>query len=148
MDAEAQTVVTASVAGAKDRIIYWTTTCIVCAVMVFSIINFVFNDHFPFPDGKESAFAHLGLPHYFKIELTTVKIFGVLALLVPGVPLKIKEFAYFGFGITLISAAIAHFSVGDASNLSVIYVLDPLLFFGALVVSYVYFNKLSRARHE
>ncbi len=148
MDAEAQTVVTASVAGAKDRIIYWTTTCIVCAVMVFSIINFVFNDHFPFPDGKESAFAHLGLPHYFKIELTTSKIFGVLALLVPGVPLKIKEFAYFGFGITLISAAIAHFSVGDASNLSVIYVLDPLLFFGALVVSYVYFNKLSRARHE
>ncbi len=145
MDAEAQTVVTASVAGAKDRIIYWTTTCIVCAVMVFSIINFVFNDHFPFPDGKESAFAHLGLPHYFKIELTTSKIFGVLALLVPGVPLKIKEFAYFGFGITLISAAIAHFSVGDASNLSVIYVLDPLLFFGALVVSYVYFNKLSRA---
>jgi len=145
MDAEAQTVVTASVAGAKDRIIYWTTTCIVSAVMVFSIINFVFNDHFPFPDGKESAFAHLGLPHYFKIELTTSKIFGVLALLVPGVPLKIKEFAYFGFGITLISAAIAHFSVGDASNLSVIYVLDPLLFFGALVVSYVYFNKLSRA---
>jgi len=148
MDAEAQTVVTASVAGAKDRIIYWTTTGIVSAVMVFSIINFVFNDRFPFPDGKESAFAHLGLPHYFKIELTTAKIFGVLALLVPGVPLKIKEFAYFGFGITLISAAIAHFSVGDASNLSVIYVLDPLLFFGALVVSYVYFNKLSRARHE
>jgi len=132
----------------KDRIIYWTTTGIVSAVMVFSIINFVFNDRFPFPDGKESAFAHLGLPHYFKIELTTAKIFGVLALLVPGVPLKIKEFAYFGFGITLISAAIAHFSVGDASNLSVIYVLDPLLFFGALVVSYVYFNKLSRARHE
>ncbi len=132
----------------KDRIIYWTTTGIVSAVMVFSIINFVFNDRFPFPDGKESAFAHLGLPHYFKIELTTAKIFGVLALLVPGVPLEIKEFAYFGFGITLISAAIAHFSVGDASNLSVIYVLDPLLFFGALVVSYVYFNKLSRARHE
>ncbi len=132
----------------KDRIIYWTTTGIVSAVMVFSIINFVFNDRFPFPDGKESAFAHLGLPHYFKIELTTAKIFGVLALLVPGVPLKIKEFAYFGFGITLISAAIAHFSVGDASNLSAIYVLDPLLFFGALVVSYVYFNKLSRARHE
>jgi hypothetical protein len=112
--------------------------------MVFSIINFVFNDHFPFPDGKEGAFTHLGLPNYFKIELTTAKIFGLLALLVPSVPRRVKEFAYFGFGITLVSAAIAHFSVGDASNLSVIYVLDPLFFFGALVVSYVYFNKLSR----
>lgn len=145
MDSETQTVVTASAVATKDRIIYWTTTGIVSAVMVFSIINFVFNDHFPFPDGKEGAFVHLGLPNYFKIELTTAKIFGVLALLVPGVPRKIREFAYFGFGITLVSAAIAHFSVGDATNLSVIYVLDPLLFFGALVVSYVYFNKLSRA---
>jgi hypothetical protein len=32
--------------------------------MVFSIINFVFNDHFPFPDGPEGAFIHLGFPPY------------------------------------------------------------------------------------
>jgi hypothetical protein len=125
----------------KDRIIYWTTTGIVCAVMVFSIINFIFNDHFPFPDGPEGAFVHLGLPNYFKIELTTAKIFGVLALLIPATPRKIKEFAYFGFGITLLSAGIAHFSAGDA-RLSILFVLDPLIFLGILVVSYVYFNKL------
>ena len=127
-----------------SRIIYWTSTGIVCFIMTFSIINFVFNDHFPFPNGRESAFVHLGLPHYFKVELTTAKILGVLALLVPGVPRKIKEFAYFGFGLTLVSAAIAHFSVGDARNLSVLYVLDPLFFFGVLVVSYLYWNKLRR----
>jgi hypothetical protein len=125
----------------KDRIIYWTTTGIVCAVMVFGIINFVFNDHFPFPDGPEGAFVHLGLPNYFKIELTTAKIFGVLALLIPSTPRKMKEFAYFGFAITLLSAGIAHFSVGDA-RLSILFVIDPLIFLGILVVSYVYFNKL------
>src|SRR4249920_2521112 len=37
------------------------------------------------------------------------KILGVLALLIPSIPARIKEFAYFGFGITLISASIAHF---------------------------------------
>ena len=83
-----------------EKVIYRTTTGIVCAVMIFSIINFIFNDHFPFPNGPEGAFVHLGLPRYFKIELTIAKILGVLALLIPSVPSKIKEFAYFGFGIT------------------------------------------------
>ena len=128
----------------RERVIYRTTTAIVCAVMIFSIINFIFNDHFPFPNGPEGAFVHLGLPKYFKIELTTAKILGVLALLIPNVPFKIKEFAYFGFGITLISDSIAHFARGDAS-LSVLFVIDPLFFLTLLVVSYLYFQK-SRSR--
>jgi hypothetical protein len=128
----------------KDKVIYWTSTGIVAAVMIFSIVNFVFNDHFPFPNGPEGSFQHLLLPHYFKIELVTAKIIGLFALLVPGVPRLIKQFAYFGFGLTLISAAVAHYSVGDVRNHSVIYVLDPLSFFVLLVVSYVYWNKLAR----
>ena len=105
----------------REKLIYRTTTGIVCAVMVFSIINFIFNDHFPFPNGPEGAFVHLGLPHYFKIELTTAKILGLLALLIPSVPFKIKEFAYFGFGITLLSASIAHFARGDAQTQCVVH---------------------------
>jgi hypothetical protein len=125
----------------RDRIIYWTTTGIVCAVMVFSIVNFTFIDRFPFSEG---AFVHLGLPDYFRAELTVAKALGVLALLVPGIPAKIREFAYFGFGLTLISASIAHFSSGDA-RISVLFIVDPLIFLGLLMVSYVYFNKLREA---
>ena len=124
----------------REQIIYRTATAIVCAVMVFSIINFIFNDHFPFPNGPEGAFVHLGLPEYFKIELTTAKILGVVALLTPTIPAKIKEFAYFGFGITLLSASIAHFARGDA-GLSVLFVIDPLVFLAVLIVSYYYFEK-------
>jgi len=120
----------------KDRIVYWTATGIVCAVMVYSILNFTVFDRFPFPEG---GFVHLGLPNYFKVELTTAKILGVSALLIPGVPAKIKEFAYFGFAITLVSAAIAHFSSGDA-RISVLFVLDPLVFLALLGISYFYFN--------
>src|SRR5438094_2614504 len=126
----------------RDRIVYWTTTGIVCAVMVFSILNFTVFDRFPFPEG---GFVHLGLPNYFRVELTIAKILGLAALLVPGVPTKVKEFAYFGFGLTLLSASIAHFSVGDASR-SVLFVIDPLIFFGLLTVSYVYFNKMRANR--
>ncbi len=124
----------------RERWIYRTATALVLAVMVFSIINFVFNDHFPFPNGPEGAFVHLGFPPYFKVELTVVKILGVLALLIPAVPFKVKEFAYFGFAITLVSASIAHFGRGDA-RLSVLFVIDPLVFLGLLTVSYVYFEK-------
>jgi hypothetical protein len=125
----------------KDKLVYWMSTGIVCAVMVFSIINFVFNDHFPFPNGKEGAFVHLGFPAYFKVELTIAKILGVLALLIPSVPRKIRHFAYFGFAITLVSAAIAHYSRGDA-GLSVLFVIDPLIFLAILIVSYGYFLKI------
>src|SRR5438045_222009 len=121
----------------RDRIIYWTTTGIVAAVMVYSILNFTVFDRFPFPEG---GFVHLGLPGYFKVELTTAKILGVLALLIPGVPAKIKEFAYFGFAITLISASIAHFATGDG-RISPLFILDPLVFLGLLTVSYVFFTK-------
>jgi Zn-dependent protease with chaperone function len=119
----------------KDKIIYWTTTGIVCAVMLFSAINFSLNR--PLGPGAGS-FAHLGLPNYFKIELTVAKILGVLALLIPNIPTKTKEFAYFGFGITLVSASIAHFASGDG----IPFIIDPLLFLGALIVSYWYFNKI------
>ena len=125
----------------RERAVYRTSTGLVLAVMLFSIVNFVFNDHFPFPNGREGAFAHLGFPPYFKVELTFAKILGVLALVIPTVPFKVKEFAYAGFAITLVSAAIAHFARGDARNLSPIYVIDPLVFFCLLAVSYYYFEK-------
>ncbi|TMB12927.1 MAG: DoxX family protein [Deltaproteobacteria bacterium] len=126
----------------RERIIYWITTGIVCAVMIFSIVNFTFIDRFPFPEG---AFVHLGLPGYFKAELTIAKILGVSALLIPGVPAKIREFAYFGFAITLISASIAHFSSGDA-RISVLFIIDPLIFLVFLAVSYFYFGKMNQVR--
>ena len=124
----------------RERWIHRTATGLVLAVMVFSIVNFVFNDHFPFPNGPEGAFVHLGFPAYFKVELTVAKILGVLALVIPAVPFKVKEFAYSGFAITLVSASIAHFGRGDA-RLSVLFVIDPLVFLGLLTVSYVYFVK-------
>jgi len=120
----------------RDTIIYWLTTGAVCAVMAFSAVNFNLKE----PLGPmKGAFTHLGYPSYFRIELTTAKVLGLLAMLVPGVPRKAKEFAYFGFAITLVSASIAHLSVGDP----VIFAIDPLLFLSSLIVSYLYFEGIA-----
>jgi hypothetical protein len=58
------------------------------------------------------AFTHLGFPAYFRVELAWAKFLGVVLLLAP-VPARLKEWAYAGFAITLVSALIAHLSVGD-----------------------------------
>ena len=60
-----------------------------------------------------AAFAHLGFPGYFRVELAWVKLLGVAVLIAPGVPARMKEWAYAGFAITLASALIAHLAVGD-----------------------------------
>lgn len=59
------------------------------------------------------TFAHLGFPAWFRIELSWAKLAGVAALLIPMVPARLKEWAYAGFAITLVSALIAHLAVGD-----------------------------------
>jgi len=65
------------------------------------------------------AFAHLGFPGYFRIELALAKLAGLAVLLVPMIPSRgdllyvLKEWAYAGFAITLVSALIAHFALGE-----------------------------------
>jgi len=59
------------------------------------------------------AFAHYGFPGYFRIELAWAKFGGLAALPIPMASARLKEWAYAGFAITLVSALIAHFAVGD-----------------------------------
>jgi hypothetical protein len=61
------------------------------------------------------TFVHLGFPAYFRVELSWAKLAGVAALLVPMVPARLKEWAYAGFAINLVSALVAHLAVGDGA---------------------------------
>ena len=85
---------------------YWIVTALFCMQMGFTAYA-----QLTLPQVAE-AFAHLGFPAYFRIELSWAKIVGVLLLLAP-VPARLKEWAYAGFAINLASALIAHLSVGD-----------------------------------
>jgi hypothetical protein len=62
--------------------------------------------------GATQGFQHLGFPPYFRFELAVAKFAGLIVLLAP-VSARLKEWAYCGFAITLVSALTAHFSVGD-----------------------------------
>jgi hypothetical protein len=85
---------------------FWIVTALFCLQ-----IGFTAYAQLSLPQVAE-AFSHLGFPSYFRVELACAKLLGVVLLLAP-VPARLKEWAYAGFAITLGSALIAHFSVGD-----------------------------------
>jgi hypothetical protein len=99
----------ANMTSPKARtIVYWTVTALFCLEMSFTAYNELAS-----PQVGE-IFARLGFPsRAFQVELSAAKVLGVLALLLPFVPARLKEWAYAGFAINLASALIAHFSVGD-----------------------------------
>ena len=85
---------------------YWTATALFCLQ-----IGFTAYAQLSLPQVSQ-AFAHLGFPDYFRVELALAKLLGVAVLLAP-VSARLKEWAYAGFVITLVSALIAHFAIGD-----------------------------------
>ncbi|HVQ31387.1 MAG TPA: DoxX family protein [Vicinamibacteria bacterium] len=85
---------------------FWIATALLCLQLSFTAYA-----QLSLPQVAE-AFAHLGFPSYFRVELAWAKLLGVVILLAP-VPARLKEWAYAGFAITLVSALIAHLAVGD-----------------------------------
>lgn len=120
------------------RITYWTTTILISAMMLSSGIMY-----FTAAQVKE-GFIHLGYPDYFRVELGIAKLLGVAALLLPAARGRIKEWAYFGFFITFVSALIAHISSGDpASKWAGVFVAMALL-----ISSYLSYQKLEQGREQ
>lgn len=82
------------------------------------------------------GFKKLGFPDFFRVELGVAKLIGVIALLIPQVPMRIKEWAYAGFGIVFISAAIAHYVSNDVKG-----AIMPIVMLVILLVSNMYLHK-------
>lgn len=105
---------------------YWITTLLVALVMTISGVMAV--THAP---ALMKALAHLGYPVYFSDYLGVAKLLGTFVLLIPG-RARIKEWAYAGFGITVLTATYSHLMTGGG-----FLALEPLVTFAALVASYM-----------
>jgi uncharacterized membrane protein YphA (DoxX/SURF4 family) len=107
------------------KILYTITTAWVAGVMTISGVLSVAH-----AKSLMEGFAHLGYPAYFANLLGVAKLLGVCALLVPGFA-RIKEWAYAGFAIVIVSASYSHLKSGDGLK-----ALEPLATLAALAVSY------------
>lgn len=120
----------------KDKIIYWVATWI---IFLWDGVMPALTSH---TELAIEGVRHLGYPDYFRVVLAVFKTLGGLALILPMIPARIKEWAYAGFGITFISAAISHWAVDGFGGQTVL----PMVFFGIMIVSYLYYHKLRTAK--
>ena len=86
----------------------------------------------------KEGISHLGYPQYFGNSLVIFKVLGVLALVIPNLPKRIKEWAYAGFIFDFLFASISH-GVVDGINFQTFL---PLIVLLILMVSYINYNRL------
>jgi hypothetical protein len=117
----------------RDKIIFWATTGLI----------FLFEGVMPALTSQtelaKEGIRHLGYPDYFGVMLTVFKVLGSLALILPQVPARIKEWAYAGFTIDFISAFVSTWAVDGLKPLT----FFPIVVWGILVLSYIYYHRIN-----
>ena len=121
----------------KEKIIFWSATIIIA---LFEGVMPALTSQ---TELAKEGIRHLGYPEYFGNALVVFKILGVLVLVIPQVPKRVKEWAYAGFAFDFIFASISHGAV-DGVNVQTFF---PLVFLGILTVSYMYYHKLNMSKN-
>ena len=116
----------------KYKILFWVTTTI---IFLFEGVLTALTSN---SEMAHQGITHLGYPLYFGSLLVVFKVLGTLALIIPAVPARIKEWAYAGLGFDFISAFVS-IAVVDGFSATTFF---PLVFLVLLVVSYVSRNKM------
>jgi hypothetical protein len=120
----------------KTKVIFWIAT----------VIIFLFEGVMPALTSQtelaKEGIRHLGYPEYFGRVLVIFKILGVLALIIPQVPDRIKQWAYAGFAFNFIFAFISTAMVDGINGLT----FFPLVIFAILIASYLSYEKLRKTK--
>lgn len=116
----------------QTKLIYWISTSLI----------FIMEGVMPALTSQtelaKQGISHLGYPVYFGNALVIFKVLGAIALMIPQVPKRVKEFAYAGFVFDFVFASISHFAV-DGMNFQSFF---PLIFLAILVGSYGSYQKM------
>jgi len=117
----------------RNKIIYWIATIWLALGMVSTAIVQLMKT-------KEEVdmMTRLGYPIYFLLIIGVWKILGVIAVLIPKLPL-LKEWAYAGFFFLMSGAVISHLVFGDAAK----DLFGPMLLITLTVISW-YFRPSDR----
>ncbi|MEK6884384.1 MAG: DoxX family protein, partial [Nanoarchaeota archaeon] len=87
---------------------------------------------------SKEAFRNLGYPIYLMNMLTLFKVFGSLALIIPQIPTRIKEWAYAGFTFDILGAS-ASFALNGGKFGDIFF---PLVLLAVMFVSYFSWKKV------
>ncbi len=111
---------------------YWISTILVSIFLLVSAYTYFF--HKPTFEGVKA----LGFPGFFIYQLAILKIIAAIVLLVPASPLQLKEWAYCGVALFLVTALVAHIVHKDSVGISVMLVI----LMATLAISYYTRNRI------
>src|ERR1700712_1767896 len=94
----------------KLTITYWAITILMSAFIGLGALIDISSN----PDAV-ALIKHLGYPVYFVPFIGTMKILGIIAVIIPGFP-KVKEWAYAGLVFDTAGALFSHLSSGDGPD--------------------------------
>ncbi|MEY3313312.1 MAG: hypothetical protein RLZZ578_832 [Bacteroidota bacterium] len=120
----------------KNVIIYWISTGFI------ALLEGVMPAFTSQSEMAKEGIRHLGYPEYFGNVLVVFKILGVLALVLPQIPKRVKEWAYAGFAFDFLFAAISHGIVDGLIGQTYF----PIIVLGVLIISYMYYHKLNEGK--
>ncbi len=115
------------------KITYWTTTILLALFLLWSSYSYIFSK------STIEGVTTLGFPDFFRIQLAILKLLAVVILLVPIVPIQIKEWTYAGVGLFLLTAIVAHSVHKDPMVLTLINLGLLVL----LIISNIYLHKMN-----
>ncbi len=124
----------------KNKIAFWIATVFIVlweGLMPLGTLLFA-------PQYINAGTKPLGYPDYLAYALIICKLLGVIAIAVPQVPTKLKEWAYAGLTFNLIFAFISHACVDKNAA----FMVMPILVLGILAVSYFYQAKITRLSNK
>jgi len=122
----------------KTNIIYWISTGFI----------FLFEGVMPALTSQtelaKQGISNLGYPTYFGVMLTVFKVLGSIALILPAVKGRFKEWIYAGFTFDFVCAAVSNTVVYGFGFVTVM----PLIILAILAVSYTtYHKRLAKTYH-
>lgn len=107
------------------NLIYWITTILISGFLLLSSYTYFFSE------STINGLKELGFPDFFRIQLGVLKVIAALILLVPKLPLYLKEWSYAGAGLFLLTALVAHLAHRDSYFLTFLL----LTLFALLIIS-------------
>jgi len=113
------------------KVIYWITTSLITLAQIPGA--FMINTNM-----ATQTCTHLGLPRWLMVEASIGSTIGALILIIP-MWKWLKDWAYVAFGITFISAFVAHVTIDGFGSEAI----QAIIFFGVLFTSYIYYHKIN-----
>jgi hypothetical protein len=116
----------------KYKILFWVTTGII--FLTQGVLTVLTSQ----TEQAKEGLRHLGYPDHFGKLLVIFKVLGALALIIPRVPKRVKEWAYAGFAFDFISAFVSLLAVDGPVGGS----FAPVIAIAFLAGSYFSYHKL------